>query len=349
MRWLFGPGVAFVALAVSGCAEMTHLTRTRTLGEHQYILIDAKQRAISTRNGVSCAEPSPDALSAIAASHGLNLTTPQGTSVGQSLSIAEAAGSIGLRTQSIQLLRDHMYRVCESAQAGYISPPVMQLLHRRFQTTTVAILAIEQLTGTIRAPAVVLGGASDVGNAEAIVKLSATRETQAASVETAQKDLAARKTAVATAVGDVATKTADLATANSGGDAATIKAAQDALKTAQDKETAEREAEALADSVLTQRRATLAAIDRAITMAQATGSASATGTIETVTYHPGDVSAIASSVQKIVEGTFALTNTADFCMIVLAEEAKPGGQVNPASETYKACAKMLADGLLRLQ
>jgi hypothetical protein len=139
--------MAIFASLLAGCAEMTHLTRTRSVSGGDAILIDAKQRGIFTRRDVLCAEPSPDALSAIAASQNMNIGTPKGTTIGQSISIAEAAASIGLRTQSIQLMRDHMYRLCEAYQSGAIGPVGLQLLHRRFQTTMVAILAIEQLTG----------------------------------------------------------------------------------------------------------------------------------------------------------------------------------------------------------
>src|SRR5688572_7845325 len=161
-------GLLAGSMIVSGCANMTHLTRTRSMGQqgpggkNQVFFIDAKQRALFQRQGVVCAEPSPDALSALAASQGLTVATPDGTSVGQSLSIAEAAGAIGLRTQSIQLMRDHMYRVCEGYLSGAVSGITFQLMHRRFQTTVVGILAIEQLTGAMRAPAIVLGGSSQV-------------------------------------------------------------------------------------------------------------------------------------------------------------------------------------------
>lgn len=331
--------ISLAAMALSGCANMTHLTRSRDLGQSKFLLIDAKQRAISSYNNVNCAEPSPDALSALAASQSLNLATPQGTSVGQSFAIAEAAGSIGLRTQSIQLLRDHMFRVCEAYQAGKISPFMVTLLHRRFQTSTVAILAIEQLTGTMRAPAVVLSGSAASGNADAILKLTASRESVSAQVASAEKDYAAKKVAAESAEADLATKEAALAAAP----------ADAALKTARD--TAKKSAETAnsekleADGVLSNRKAALAAIDRALTLAQASGSASTSGVIELTTSHaPGDVAAVAAAVSAIVRGTYELPNYKDFCTILLAEASQKVTSVDPDGPVTEACLKHLGDG-----
>lgn len=332
--------VAISSQLLSGCAQMTHLTRTRQLGQSGFILIDAKQRAISSYNNVNCAEPSPDALSALAASQGLNVATPQGASLGQSFALAESAASIGLRTQSIQLLRDFMFRVCEGYQAGKISPFMVELLHRRFQTTVVAVLAIEQLTGAMRAPAVVLGGSAAVGNADAIVKLSASRETQAAQVEVAQKDLADKTAKADAADQEAASKRAAFDAAEEGDAKAAAKTAWEAAqKTATDAN----EAKSSADLALTTRKATLAAIDRALTLAQATGSATSGGAIETGTHQPGDVAAVADAVEKIVKGTYDQKNGSDFCITLLANAAMKGTEVDPRSPVIPACVKMLSE------
>jgi hypothetical protein len=339
--------VAVVASAqlLGGCAEMTHLTRTRQLGSSQFLLIDAKQRAISSVNNINCAEPSPDALSALAASQNLNLATPQGTSVGQSFAIAESAASIGLRTQSIQLLRDHMFRVCEAYQAGKISPFMVALFHRRFQTSTIAILAIEQLTGTMRAPAVVLGGSATSGNADAVLKLTATRESVQASVELAEKDLATKTAAAKKADDDVIAKTAALTAANTGGDAAAITAAKTALTTATTTAESATAAKLDADGTLAGRKAALAAVDRSLTLAQASGSASSSGVIEATSSHnPGDVEAVAKAVVEIVKGTYELGNTKDFCTVLLADAAQKVSTVDPTGPIVKSCLNFLGTG-----
>jgi hypothetical protein len=290
---------------------------------------------------INCAEPSPDALSALAASQGANLNTGKGASAAESFAIAEAAGSIGLRTQSIQLLRDSMFRVCESYQNNELSPFMVQLLHQRFQTTMVSVLAIEQLTGAMRAPAMVLGGSSSVGNADAIVKLSASRETQAASVTEAQKAYATASDEADKAEQDVAAKKAAL---DAAADDEAKAAAKTALDQAQEKAQEANAAKADADMTLASRKSGLAAIDRALTLAQATGSASATGTMESLAANPASAQAVADAVTKIVDGTYKLGHTSDFCTALLADAAYSDTRINTKGPVFQQCVKILGQG-----
>jgi hypothetical protein len=340
-------GLLAGSLIVSGCANMTHLTRTRSMGkEDQYgkrqvFFIDAKQRALFQRQGVVCAEPSPDALSALAASQGLTVATPNGTSVGQSLSIAEAAGAIGLRTQSIQLMRDHMYRVCEGYLSGAVSGITFQLMHRRFQTTVVGILAIEQLTGAMRAPTVVLGGSSQVGNAEAISQLTALRESTAKSVDEAE-------TALSSAITAEEGARAELAEAEAASGAAPADAAKTAARDQKQDELKKATAARLdADGSVASRRTALAAIDRQLVLARSSGSATASGAIEALgSRSPVDMTAVSDAVTQIVKGTMGLPNNDDFCIAVLAEAAVKLSQINPDSPVAQEClARLRRDGL----
>lgn len=110
---------------------------------------------------IVCAEPSPDAMSALALSVAGGV---QNNSVGQanaSASLAETAATIGVRTQSIQLLRDGMYRLCESYMNGAIDPLQYMVLWNRYQEMMLGLVAIEQLTGAVRAPAVAIGAGAD--------------------------------------------------------------------------------------------------------------------------------------------------------------------------------------------
>lgn len=337
-KFLWLPILALATPLVSGCAELTHLTRNRPLGGGEAILVDAKQRGIFARNNMICAEPSPDALSALAASQSLNVAGKEVT-VGESFNIAESAASIGLRTQSIQLLRDHMYRLCESYQNGAINAAMYQLLHRRFQTTMVGILAIEQLTGTVRAPAVVLGGSSSLGNAEAVTKLTAMKETQLNLVNEAEKDVAAKRTADTKAKADL--EKAERAAAAAPNDENLKKAAE---KAKADAETAS--ANLLAsEGALAGRKSALASIDRSLVLAQSSGSASATGAIENLSGRsPGEIAAVASAVSKIVTETMSLKNDGDLCAVILAQSASLNSGIDDKSEIFKSCLKMLEEG-----
>jgi len=331
---------------MSGCAEMTHLTRTRNLKDNSATYLDAKQRAVFNRRNILCAEPSPDALSALSASNKLDVATPQGTSVGDAFSIAEAAGSIGLRTQSIQLMRDHMYRLCEAYQNGAITPLTFELLHRRFQTTMVAILAIEQLTGVTKAPTIVLGGSSAAGNADAVAKLTALKEDAAKAVTAAQTDYDAKVAAEAKAQ-DAATKAQAALTSATGDAVAPAQAALDAANKSLSDATA---ATLDADGVLTGRKASLAVTDRQLTLAASTGSAAASGVIGSDNRaDPVSNVAIANAVQAIVNGAMGLGNRSDFCFVLMGDAAQRNSQINPDSQVLAECLKLLKDDEIKMQ
>lgn len=163
-----------VVLATSGCtwATFNSIHRTFDLGgaEAKGHSVDAKQRIIITKTMVaqpedpnaaatndhsgrvvSCAEPSPDALQVLGIALAAEVAEPQSkiNAKGAATS-AEGALSIGLRTQTIQLLRDGMYRLCESYFNSAIDGPSYKAAHLRYQDSMVALLAIEQLTGATR-------------------------------------------------------------------------------------------------------------------------------------------------------------------------------------------------------
>ena len=108
------------SLLASGCASVGNLTsiyRTPDLEGGRSVVLDAEQWAVlnipwpaDTDPHAVCAMPSPDALAAAAAAGGLNVEASQantGSAGGAAtFGIGESAASIGLRTQSIQLLRD---------------------------------------------------------------------------------------------------------------------------------------------------------------------------------------------------------------------------------------------------
>ena len=176
---------------------MTTYNRERTAGDNKVFFVDAKQRGVysvkktkGTGNTISwegvCAEPAPNAISSLAATLGVDFTLTDKGKLGFSQSISEAAGSIGIRTAAIEALRDIMYRNCEAYALGGISDIGLETLQRRFQSTMVAILAIEQLTGAVRAPAVILTSASSTGSADAIVDLTNKTEVARKSIDDAK-------------------------------------------------------------------------------------------------------------------------------------------------------------------
>lgn len=193
-----------IIVLLGGCANLNSISREITVSEGaKASAIDAKQRVVlsarRTMPGganatsdlpdlVVCAEPSPDALSAISASFSGSQTGSNSEAVQLALALTEQASSIGLRTQSIQLMRDTMYRACEAYMAGALSRGDFFYLQRRFQNLTLGLLAIEQLTGAVRAGQSALSTAATAGTGE-----SAEAETTALTTARGRLDAAERR------------------------------------------------------------------------------------------------------------------------------------------------------------
>jgi hypothetical protein len=158
--------VALIPLALMGCANFNSIHHRFKPDEGDALSIDAKQRAIYTvtktmSGGHSwkavCAEPSPDALAAISASAGVDAAVLD-KALGLAFSSQEGAASIGLRTQTIQILRDAMYRLCEGYASGALDDIGFSRLQRRYQAIVIGLLSIEQLTGAVVARQAAIGG-----------------------------------------------------------------------------------------------------------------------------------------------------------------------------------------------
>jgi len=61
-----------------------------------------------------------------------------------------------------------MYRLCEGYMNGAIGPNQFDVLAKRYQKNMVALLAIEQLTGTIKAPPVTISSQSNASAAQSL-------------------------------------------------------------------------------------------------------------------------------------------------------------------------------------
>jgi translation initiation factor 1 (eIF-1/SUI1) len=162
--------IFLVAVILPGCGGNFYSIYRSFDTKDDSIVIDAKQRLVAisrvktSASGTSgtdnertivCAEPSPDALSAMSAAASASGTYKE---VGAQLagSFAETASNIGLRTQTIQLLRDGMYRACEAYMNGAITSADYSKEQRRYQIIMGGLLAIEQLTGVVTPKQVIL-------------------------------------------------------------------------------------------------------------------------------------------------------------------------------------------------
>ena len=175
-------GLAVVGLMTAACANQTTSYRTERIGQNGPAVItqDAKTRNLvmvpemtevigqggtttaRTNQWRICAEAAPDVFSAMSASAAGELgldTRGSGTQARtqMALAIAEAAGTIE-RTQTINMLRESMYRTCERYMSGAISQSTFVVQAGRDWRAMIAILAIEQLTRTARPPSTIISG-----------------------------------------------------------------------------------------------------------------------------------------------------------------------------------------------
>ena len=172
----------FIALlTLSACANQHAVFRQNTISSGRPVVIteDAKQRNLFMLPEVSspqmgqptsgapaktgwrvCAEASPDVFSALSTSAAADLGFGEGTSGTEArakaaFAIAEAAGTVE-RTQTINLLRESMYRTCERYLSGALGKDAFVVQAGRDWRAMIAILAIEQLTRVARAPATII-------------------------------------------------------------------------------------------------------------------------------------------------------------------------------------------------
>lgn len=173
-----------LVIFVINCGNFNSIHRDLKVDDGKGALVDIKQRAIivsektvgfgtsAVRQTVVCTEPSPDALSAYAAELAAEADVPEVVTARLVSAFQESTSFTGLRTQSIQLLRDSLYRICEGYMNGALDELQYDILMRRYQKYMVALLAIEQLTGTVRSPAVTI---STEGTAQAAKSISEMR------------------------------------------------------------------------------------------------------------------------------------------------------------------------------
>ncbi len=195
------------AILVAGCANQNSIFRQNVARGSDPVIftVDAKQRhMIVSRTGEGlkvCAEAAPDVFSALSTSAAADLGFGQGGTETQAraqaaIAIAEAAGTIE-RTQTINLLRESLYRTCERYLGGLIDQDELAIQAGRDWRAMIAVLAIEQLTRTARPPSTILiaGGttASVSTPSEFASGMSVAKSEQA----TARRELAALNVAAA--------------------------------------------------------------------------------------------------------------------------------------------------------
>ena len=174
--------VLLFTLTLSSCANLNSIHRSTDINNTKIDFIDAKQRAVlrvglgkrGKPETIICTEPSPDVFSVLSSNFDANASKGD-IQAGFSAAIAEGASTIGIRTASIQLLRDAMYRTCEAYAAGALEATEYARLTKRYQKSMVTLLAIEQLTNTVYPPTVSLTSTSSNEYSKQIFEATKTK------------------------------------------------------------------------------------------------------------------------------------------------------------------------------
>jgi len=147
-----------------------------------------------------CAEPPPDVFTALASSLGAEVSLSKSATPDTALAaklattLSENAATIE-RTQTVNILREVMYRNCERYLSGAISPEELIVQAARDQQLIVQVLAVEQITGVARAQSTALttvakaavNGVTDTG-LEILANAKKDHETQRAASDKAVKN-----------------------------------------------------------------------------------------------------------------------------------------------------------------
>lgn len=210
-------------LITASCANWNSIHRQSdlTATETQIISVDAKQRhlvsvfrpELDTEGGIDpakskriiCAEPSPDVFSVYSAALEANAGKAEELQAALKLATGETGATIGLRTESIQLLRDAMYRLCEAYAADGIEKKDYVSLLSKYQKSMVSLIAIAQLTGAVRPPQIVISNQAQLESSQKLYEAKtelAKAQGQLKTYQTEQKSLVDKVTASEKELGD---------------------------------------------------------------------------------------------------------------------------------------------------
>ncbi|WP_349743410.1 hypothetical protein [Roseateles cavernae] len=347
---LLRAGLLAGSTALTGCAYLTTYTRNIDLEGKNSIAMDVKQRVVfSQKLGldtdkqlapvVVCAEPSPDALTVLGISGGLDLSNGgKQQALGASAAFAESGAFIGLRTQSIQLLRDAMYRLCEGYAGQAVDGQDFIGMQRRYQSTMMGLIAIEQLTRPVVAGQVAIaaqaGASTGVSAGDAAVDKAETRfDEKAASLDKAKTEAKKQEDTLRDATVDLRQKELALQKAK---DAEARTAAQEALITSREaKKEASRANEAAQRELVTAQRSYNDA-EIQLLKARSGSSASASGS----TTLEGNASGMAAMTRELVDGVEDIVEEINFsyareaCFSALDRESKLANK--PVEEQTKS-------------
>lgn len=302
------------------------------------IHLDAQQRLVMVNSlGAYCAEPSPDALAAYAASLSAGVSKLGAGSASLSQALQSSAASIGLRTQSITLMRDNLYRLCEAYTNGRLTDKQAAILLNRSQDLTTGIVAIEQLTGAVIANQAILNQSSGGNSFASLLSNQKLLEQFEAENTTFKNDLAALNTQLATANTELGTLKA--ATPK---DADQISAKENIIKDLENQIGVKKGDIARRDDIIAtlkkEQDSTLTSASVNNSSSGSFSSASRPINISTEAAATAMMTTVAGSVEKIVDKIVNKNYADDLCVMLISAETPPdlAGQ-----QVYYGCIERL--------
>lgn len=187
---------AFISILIGGVLSgCNHLTNYKELeaNERLAIVTDVKRNignGVYEEFKITCPEASPDALMMLAGS----VSGESKAGVSLAAAFSQSGSNIGLRTHSIQLLRDQLFSICQAYANGGLTNFMYQTLLTRSQRNTIILMAIEQLTGVLNTPQVSITTTAEASAAN-LQKLTQELESERARLAAIQDQNSAAATA----------------------------------------------------------------------------------------------------------------------------------------------------------
>lgn len=358
--------VYILAALLLGACSSPHIYKKDRIEAPSIVTVDAKQRAIvfgTSRRMVGdvvvevpryCAEPSPDVFSVVAQALSAGGTLgrsadPKSMELALNAAFSSAEqGSTIPRTQTVNMLRELMYRTCERYMDGGITDLELPVQAARDQRLMVSILAIESLAGAVAPKPVVIGANANAGGgsdgAAAAVRLDDARKDMQSTAEAQrarQKDYDAITTdkkdceAIADAV---AKKAEDKLSDDQKGKRAKCESATSALASAKT---------AASDSATYYQSLLKVASGGGVPVSTGAGvmTSSAAGGLDAA--HDAAVTSVAATIQDIVTQNMNQDEFLFLCMKILSPQTA-GGAIDPKAKSdqmKERCIRYIDSGI----
>ncbi|MCX7290341.1 hypothetical protein [Janthinobacterium sp.] len=350
-----------VLLLLSACANLHTINRTTELPLNgKAIHLDAPQRLVyADALGHTCAEPTPDALQAYISAAGAGVNSGQ-NAASISTALSANATSVGLHSQSITLMREHLFRICEYAQNKSINAADTMLLMERSQDLTMGVLAIEQLTGAVVARQTALTGQGQSAASAGVLATQAQldkAEERLAEREGDLDDVRDARIAQASASEQAQQALLDAAKADPKKTAAEIKTLQDAASSAQLKLSQLDARLAAAQQAVDKAESERDALDKKLNAAVADSNASTAGTAQfsggrgRSNVSPATARHLARASVDIVKAVLEKGHMTDNCInfMSVVREQQPVRNDAPFQAMTKLCTQVFEAAIKKNQ